>query len=157
MMERKDKRFIDINTLSTAEIAARTWLSIKDVIKATTLSESAIYSYVATGDFPKPYKGVNAAWDVGDVNGWLLSLTNTWESSAKFKPVTWSAIKTLFDKFVFLSNADIASMLDADVKDVSVLTKLMEKAGELLSHKNTKGKSKKLYCKFNKAELAKQQ
>jgi hypothetical protein len=49
-----------------------------------------------------------------------------------YKPVTWDGVKALLkERGVAMSNRQIADALDADRQDVSNLTALMTKAGEL--------------------------
>ena len=50
-------------------------LRMKDVIKKTGLSRSAIYNFVASNSFPRPIKlGVKAmGWADSEIDDWILS------------------------------------------------------------------------------------
>ena len=143
-MNRKSN-YKNMDNLTNEEIGSKLWLSVKDISKITTLGQSTIYAFVSSGDFPKPYKkhgsGTSMVWDDKDVIKWMASLTDKWSAKSHgYVPVTWKAIKDSFGRAVLLSNSDIASMINGDAKDVSQITKLMEKAGELVSIMNRKTK-----------------
>ena len=134
-----------MDNLTNEEIGAKLWLSVKDISKITTLGQSTIYSFVSSGNFPKPYKhyGLDSriVWDDNDVIKWIASLTDKWNAKSHgYAPVTWDCVKKCFSRGVLLSNNDIASMINGDAKDVSQITKLMERAGELISIVNRKSK-----------------
>lgn len=145
--EHRKNKYKSMEGLSPSEISGKLWLSGKDVAEITTLSLSTIMNFISKGDFPRPYKmrGSKRVWCPDDVNKWLASLSTEWHGKDNgFTPVTWDSIKAVFKKGDNMSNEDIASIINADVIDVQQLTKLMERAGELICMRRSV-KSKKRY------------
>ena len=47
-------------------------LTIRDVEQLTGFKKSSVYSFIESGDFPKPIKiGRSSRWPSGDISDWI--------------------------------------------------------------------------------------
>jgi len=132
----------DMQSLPASVRAGQLWCDIDDVISRLGIARSTLWLWVKKGDFPPPYQWRGRAlWTQADVRQFIADATAASAETPTHsrQPVegksslTWNAVLELMRERSpgAFTNREIAHLLNADQQDVSNLTRLMARAGEL--------------------------
>lgn len=121
-------------TMTMAQRSAQMWLSVDDVLARLPIGRSTFWSYVKKGKFNTPhYWRGKPLWTQSDIGDFIDGTACRVELKSTMDAVTWDSVKNLLDANALagLTNKQIAHALNAYVEDVTVLTRLLAKAGEI--------------------------
>lgn len=126
-----------MEALSSAQRSAPMWLNVDDVLARLPISRSSFWRLVSENLFPAPYYwGKTPLWTQADIGAFIdgCIARDDFSKDHALPAVTWDDVRKLLKGRApqGLTNKQIAHHLNAEVADVSALTRLMSKAGILV-------------------------
>lgn len=126
-------KYRSIKDMDAKDVGNQMWLTIDDTLRMLPISRALLWKLIDEDRFPVPYKHNNRIiWTKAEIEDELKKICEGRAEPEQDKtPVTWDAVKRILSVNIGLTNREITERLNADSTDVSHMTRLMTKAGEL--------------------------